>query len=334
MTSLGFRLRRLLRGHGFLFALVLGIALFVANVIALPSFVAVDHWDTTLATFAPFAILAVASTPAIMTGDGGLDLSIAPSANLANVVLVIELLSHPTLASPWIAIPIMVGVSTLVGLFNGFLIAVFRVSPVVLTVGMLLFLIGLNARIAPVPTPATASWVQALNGSLGPVPWGLILIAIPLVLWTLTRLTPFYETLYFVGGNSATAYSAGVRVTAVKIAAYAIGGLFAGIGGVAITAVFQASDPNVGFQYSLIAFAAVALGGTPLGTGGRGGVVGSVLGAAVIYLLENLLILAHVSNQWLQVAYGALLIVGATVGAAMAAPPKQPRSNATRLAEA
>ena len=328
MRTVFFHVSRVLRARSYLFALILTVGLFIGNVIALPAFVSVANWDTNLATFAPFAVLAIASTPAIMTGGGGLDLSIAPAANLANIVLVVELLSSDRLSSPWIAVPIVLGLTTAIGLFNGFVITVLRVPPVVTTVGMLLLLLGLNARIAPLPVTVTAHWVRALNGDLGPVPWGLILIVIPLVLWSLTRLTPFYSTLYLVGGNAATAFSAGVNVTAVRIAAYGIGGLFAGIGGLAITAVFLTSDPNVGFEYSLIAMAAVALGGTPIGMGGRGGVLGSTLGAAAIYLLQNLLILSHVSNAWLQVGYGVLLIIGASLGGLVAMPVRPPRAQA------
>jgi ribose transport system permease protein len=319
------KLRRLLREKTYLFSLILMVALFVANVIALPAFVSVDNWATNVATFAPFAVLAIASTPAILTGNGGIDLSIAPSANLANIVLVVELLPHATLSQPEIAIPIVLLMTSAIGLFNGFLVAVMRLPPVVATVGMLLLLLGLNSRVGPLPVPVTTQWVHSLNGSLGPVPWGGILIAIPLVIWSLTRLTPFHRTLYLVGGNQATAFSAGVNVTAVRMIAYTFGGLFAGIGGLALTAVFQTSDPNIGFQYSLIALAAVALGGTPLGVGGRGGVLGSLLGAAVIYLLQNLLLVSHVSNVWLQLVYGALLVLGVVAGALVSAPPRQPR---------
>lgn len=321
-----YQVSRVLRARSYLFALVLAVGLFIGNVIALPAFVSVSNWDTNLATFAPFAILAVASTPAIMTGSGGLDLSIAPSANLANVILVTQLLANPKLAEPWVSIPIILAMTTGIGLFIGVVVTLLRVPPVVASVGMLLLLLGLNARIAPLPVVADANWVRDLNGNLGGVPWGLILIAIPVVLWSLTRLTPYQSTLYLVGGNAATAFSAGVNVTLVKIIAYGIGGLFAGIGGLAITAVFQTSDPNIGFQYSLIAMAAVALGGTPIGVGGRGGVLGSMLGAAVIYLLQNLLIVSHVENAWLQVAYGALLVIGAAVGGLVAMPLRPPRA--------
>jgi ribose transport system permease protein len=323
-------IRGLLRAHGFLFALIAAALLLAANIIALPAFVAYGNWATNVATFAPFAILAVASTPAIMTGGGGLDLSIAPSANLANIVLVTGLLAHSQLSSPWVAVPLTLLASALIGLFNGTVISILRLPPVVMTVGMLLLLTGFNDAITPLPVSVTTPWVQSLNGSLGPVPWGVILILVPIGFWVLLRRTPFYSTLLFVGGDAATAYSAGVNVNAVRIVAYTIGGLFAGVGGLALTAVFQTADPSIGFQYALIAVAAVAMGGTPIAGGGRGGILGSVLGAAVIYLLDNFLVVVHVSDQWAQVGYGSLLLIGATAGAVMAAPPRTPR--ATRAA--
>jgi ribose transport system permease protein len=318
--------RRLLRAYSFLFAGVLAVILLVANVVQLPEFVAVRNWDENLIAFAPFAILAIASTPSILTGQGGLDLSIAPTANLVNVFLAVHLLPSHTWGRAWLAVPVCLALSTAVGAFNGFLVGVLRYQPVIATLGMLLVLLGLNLKIAPQPVPAFGGWVGALHGSLGPVPWGLILIALPLLAWAALRFTPFHRTLYFVGGNAATAYSAGVNVTAVRVLAYAIGGLFAGVGGLAMTALLSGGDPNLGLHYALIALAAVALGGTPIGLGGRGGMIGSLLGAAVIFLLQNLLIVSHVSNVWLQVAYGAMLAVGVIVGARMTAPPRTPRA--------
>ena len=325
------QVRRLLRKNSFLFAGVLAAILFVANVIQLPAFVEPENWDVNLLAFAPFAILAIASTPSVLTGHGGIDLSIAPLANFVNVFLAVHLLSSATWGEPWLAIPIVLAMSTAVGLFNGFLIGVLRYQPVIATLGMLLIFIGVNLKIAPQPIPAFSGWVTELQGNLGPIPWGLILIALPLLAWSALRLTPFYGTLYYVGGNPTTAYSAGVNVTAVRVLAYGIGGLFAGVGGLALTALVSGGDANLGLHYTLIALAAVALGGTPIGLGGRGGVLGSLLGAAVIFLLQNLLIVSNVSNVWLQVAYGAMLAVGVIVGARMTAPPRPPRAR-TRTA--
>jgi ribose transport system permease protein len=325
-------IRRFLRTKTFLFAGLLAAALLIANVIQLPAFVYRDNWDANLIAFAPFAILAIASTPAVLTGQGGIDLSIAPLANLVNVVLIAYLLPSTTFGHAWIAIPIVLALSTAVGLFNGFLVGVLRYQPVIATLGVLIALLGINLKILPTPLPTTSGWVTEMHGNLGPIPWGAILIVLPLVAWSALRLTPFQRTLYFVGGNAATAYSAGVDVTSVRLFAYAIGGLFAGVGGIALTVLLASGEANLGLQYALIALAAVALGGTPIGLGGRGSVVGSLLGAAVIFLLQNLLIVSHVSNVWLQVSYGAMLAVGVIVGARLTAPPGPPRAKAKAVA--
>lgn len=98
-------------------------------------------------------------------------------------------------------------------------------------------------------------------------------------------------------------------VTKVRIAAYSLGGLFAAVGGIALTALLQTSSAELSTQYALVALAGVALGGTPIG-GGRGGMIGSLLGALCIYMLQQFLLSAGVASDYLQLAYGALLIAG------------------------
>jgi ribose transport system permease protein len=93
-----------------------------------------------------------------------------------------------------------------------------------------------------------------------------------------------------------------------------IGGIFAAVAGLALTALIESGDPNIGPTYTLVAIAAVALGGTSL-AGGRGGIIGSIFGALSIYLIQNLLSAVHVSALWLQVAYGAILVFAVVVNA-------------------
>ena len=113
-----------------------------------------------------------------------------------------------------------------------------------------------------------------------------------------------------VGGSAGTSAGAGGSPG---------GGAFAGVAGIAIATLLQSSDGNAGLEYVLISLAAVALGGTPIG-GGRGGLLGAIVGAAAIFLVQNLLSALHVNAYWLQVVYGAMLIVGCIIGAQLAAP--------------
>jgi ribose transport system permease protein len=313
--------RRFFRTRSFAFALLLSLVLLVANIIVLPSFGSPSNFDTNLMLFAPFALVAMAATPAILSGGGGIDMSVGLNAGLVSNVLVLYLLPYGAWGDPWLAVPLVLALGTALGVANGLSVAVLRYQPVIATLCMLFVLQGVNQKIAGAPTPAPPSWLADLAEGFGPIPGGLVLLAGPVLVWLALQRTPFHRILLSVGGNDATAYSSGVNVTRVRILAYALGGLFAAVGGIAIAALLQSSDGNAGLEYVLIALAAVALGGTPIG-GGRGGLLGAVVGASAIFLVENLLGALNVNAYWLQVAYGGMLIVGAVIGAQLTAPRK------------
>jgi len=147
-------------------------------------------------------------------------------------------------------------------------------------------------------------------------------VGAPLLLWLILRRTAYVESLLAVGDHDATAFSAGVRVEAVRISAYALGGLIAAIGGIALTGLVRSADAQVFNGYILAALAAVALGGTNL-AGGRGGLLASAVGASCIFLLDNLLAALHVSSQYVQVAYGGALLFAVVLGALLFTRPAE-----------
>jgi ribose transport system permease protein len=148
------------------------------------------------------------------------------------------------------------------------------------------------------------------------VPGGLILIILPLLAWLGLGRTPFVKTLLAVGGSETTAYTAGVNVAAVRTLAYTIGGAIAGLAGIAIVAQLHQAEADSGFitPYILLALAAVALGGISM-TGGRGSLLGALLGAVIIFLIENLLGAVSLSGYWSQAVYGGTLIVAVVFAA-------------------
>lgn len=300
------RLRSTLAGDHALPALLCAI-LFVANLAVQPSFVALGQIDGTLALAAPFLLAAIASTPAIMSGGGGIDLSVGPLVGVVNVVLVAWLVPHG-LGGIFLAVPILLGLGLLVGTANGLLVAVVRLQPIVATLGSYLVLSGAALLILAEPGGEVPAWVARLGGGIGPVPGALLLLGPAVLGWLAIRRTAFHTALRAVGGDAPAAYSAGIDVTRVRVLAYALGGCFAALGGIALSALIDSGDPNQGAQYTLIAVAAVALGGTSL-AGGRGGVLGSILGALVIFLIQNLLSALLVSPLWLQVVYGGVLVL-------------------------
>ena len=301
-----------LRSHPWLFAALLAGVLLVANIAVQPSFGHPANWPEELATLAPFAIVAMASTPSILSR--GIDISIGPLTIFANAILIEWFLPHAGLRSAWVAIPLVIAICAAVGAINGLLVTVLRYQPVIATLCTFFVLAGVIAKVAPVPgTAPAASWLTALGDKVGFIPGGLILIGLALAIWGLLSRTAFHRNLYLTGGNDATAFSAGVNVTVTRVVAYALGGAFAGIAGIALTALVMSTQSAGYSQYTLVALAAVALGGTQL-SGGRGGMTGPLLGACCIYLMQTLLSSAGVSSSWLEFVYGALLVAGVVVG--------------------
>jgi len=294
------------------FAVVLAVALIVANIIAQPAFAQPSQITPTLGTLAPFAIAGMASTPAFLSGGGGIDLSIAPLMGFINIILVTQLFGT-SFGTPELAVPILLAIGAAIGAINGVMIARLRFPPVIATLGTFFVLSGVDLDLVPDPVTASNNWTNSLAGSVGPIPGALITVGVPLLLWLALRRTAFVESLLAVGDHDATAFSAGVKVNSVRITAYAFGGMLAAIGGIALTGLIQSADASVFNDYILVALAAVALGGTNL-AGGRGGLFASMVGAVCIFLLENLLTSLHASAYAIQFAYGGVLLVAVLFG--------------------
>jgi ribose transport system permease protein len=294
------------------FAVLLVIVLIIVNTIVQPDFASWGQIAPTLGTLAPFAIAGMASTPAFLSGGGGIDLSIAPLIGFINILLVTKLFGT-TFGSPWLAVPILLLIGAGIGAINGVMIARLRIPPVIATLATYFVLAGVDLDLVPNPVRAAPNWTDQLAGSIGPIPGAVITIGVPLLLWIGLRRTAFVESLLSVGDHDATAFSAGMNVQTVRISAYALGGMIAAIGGIALTGLVRSADAQTFSNYLLVALAAVALGGANL-TGGRGGLFPSAMGAASIFLLENLLTSLHASAYFIQVAYGAVLFLAVIMG--------------------
>ncbi len=303
-------IQRTVRTYSFGFAAILSIGMLAANI-------ATEHagfgLTDQLANVAPLAIAALASAPSII--GGGFDLSISPLIILINSVFIVYLAPHGLGGA--VAVPIMLGIGLAVGLFNGIVIVALRVQPIVVTLAMYFTLQGIDLLIAPNPVSLNSTgWLEHLAGSVGPIPGGLFTIGIPMLIWFSLRFVPYRRLLYAVGSNDATAFSSGVNVNAVRVASYGLGGLFAGFGGLALTGLVNSADASTATEYTLVAMAAIVLGGTSL-AGGRGGLVGPLLGAFSIYLMQNLLATFAINPAYLQIVYGGILIVAVVLGGMM-----------------
>ncbi|MES0199866.1 ABC transporter permease [Mesorhizobium sp. M0011] len=295
--------RLLSLGRSVGFAVVLLILLLAINLILSPGRFQPGSWGALVGLAAPLIGAAIASTPVILAGRGGIDISVGPLMGFVNALTIQVLFLGAGISSPLVLVPAALLVGALVGAANGFLATIVRIQPIVATLGTYLILTGVTLTILPAPIGPAPAWLKALSGPLSMLPLALMFIA-----WWLVRRTPYYDQLMAVGSDDRAAYTAGVDVTRVRFIAYVMTGIFSGCAGLMLTALIGSADPNIGPTYTLIAIAAVALGGVSL-AGGRGGVAGAAIGAIDIFLLQSVLTTFNVSTFVLQIAYGAILVL-------------------------
>lgn len=292
------------------------VFLFIVSIVFEPQMLEGYAIAGLLATAAPLIILAIAETPVILIGNGGIDLSVGPMMSVINVCLVLIDVRAP-FASPFVLIPVAIGIGALAGAFNGFLVSVIRIQPIVATFGTYVIAGGLADHLLPSPGGTIPNWLAALAGQFGPVPGALVLLAVAFAAWYLLSRSRLWNHLYAIGGDERAAYVAGVPVTRVKFLIYVLTGAMTGLAALALTAEIASGDPNIGTSFTLIAIASVALGGTSL-IGGSGGAVGTVFGALTIMLINNVITVTHVSVFYTNLAYGVLLVLAVIVNAIFA----------------
>ena len=206
-------------------------------------------------------------------------------------------------------------IGTALGFFNGIVITKFRVPPFVATLAMLTIARGftlLYTKGQPISNLGTDFAVIGTGWWLGiPVP---VWIAMAVVLFAafITQKTKLGRYIYAIGGNETAAKFSGINITKVKITVYAIAGALAAIGGIIVTSRLDSAQPDAGNSYELDAIAAVVIGGTSL-SGGKGTVWGTVMGAIIIGVLNNGLVLLDVSPFWQKVVKGGVILLAVII---------------------
>ena len=257
------------------------------------------------------AVLAAGMTFVILTG--GIDLSVGSILALAAVVAVGATIT-PGFA--WAAIPLALLAGAACGLVNGSLIAWLGLPPFIVTLGALTAVRGVARLAAGDSTVFNSDLPFSVigNGNLLGVPW-LVVIAFLVILlsWVILRRTVLGTWIYAVGGNAEAAALAGIKVPLVLLFVYAVSGLLAGLGGVMSAArLYAANGLQLGQAYELDAIAAVILGGTSF-VGGIGSVWGTLIGALIIAVLSNGLILLGVSDIWQYIIKGVVIILAVAI---------------------
>src|SRR6185312_10786471 len=287
--------------------LALLIILFVVNAAVQPQFLSQQSWAASMAVLCPTVLTAMAVTLPVLSGNGGIDLSVGPLAGFMSV-LIAAVLVPAGIATPQLIIPVVIVFGLASGAINGLLIAYVRLPAIIATLGMYLFYQGLGTEVLPEAGGSVPVWLTKLDGSYGPIPAVWVVFAVIAVVWLLLTRGSYPRNLLSVGGDERAAYTAGVNVNRLRVVTYAFGGALAAIAGLMLTGLIQGGDGTVGPPYTISALTAVALGGISL-AGGRGGLLGGALGGAVLFLIQELLTDAKVSVYQVSVINGIVLIL-------------------------
>ncbi|MCP8894585.1 ribose ABC transporter permease [Shinella daejeonensis] len=256
-------------------------------------------------------VLAAGMTFVIITG--GIDLSVG--SVLAAAAMVGVLTSLDPGFGAFGTVTLALGVGLLLGLANGTLISVFNLQPFIVTLGALTAVRGLARLLGNDQTVFNRDLPFAVigNGTFMGIPWMVVIaLAVVVASWLVLRFTVLGVRIYAVGGNPKAARMSGIRVWQIILFTYGISGLLAGLGGVmSASRLYAANGLQLGQSYELDAIAAVILGGTRF-IGGVGSIWGTLIGALIIAVLTNGLVLLGVSDVWQYIIKG-FVIIGAVI---------------------
>ncbi len=303
------------------------IAVLIFFSIAAPNFLSTANLILMSKHVALNAFLAMGMTFVIITG--GIDLSVGSIVGLCGMVAGYLVLNGVDLQIGYtiyfnvveIAL-ITLAVGILIGAVNGLLITRLNVAPFIATLGVLyvargLALLSSDGRTFPnlvgKPELGTTGFGFLGAGRLLGLPVAIwILIVVALAAAYLAKYTPLGRHIFAVGGNERASRISGVRVNMVKMFVYMFSGFCAAIVGLIISSELMASHPATGESFELNAIAAAVLGGTSM-SGGRGTIGGTIVGAFVIGILSDGLVMMGVSSFWQMVIKGLVIIVAVVV---------------------
>ena len=297
------------------------VVMVVALSLASDQFLTVLNLRNILLQISVNLCLSIGMTLIILTG--GIDLSVGAILGLSGAVaagllkngMALNFAGVQLQFTPFGAVLAGVFIGLALGWFNGMAITRFKLPPFVATLGMLSIGRGL-----------TMLWtngfpITALGPTFGFIGAGFWL-GVPTAIWISAALVALFylisihttlgRYIYAVGGNEKAAAFAGLNVNRIKVWVYLLAGGLAAVGGLILTARLDAADPKAGLGYELDSIAAVVIGGTSL-SGGRGSILGTVLGCLIIGVLNNGLVLLEVSPFWQQVIKGLVILVAVAV---------------------
>lgn len=260
------------------------------------------------------SVIAAGMTFIILTG--GIDLSVGSTLALTGAIMASLLSAGVPLP---IAILLTIALGAFIGFLNGLIIAKGKVQPFIATLAMMTIIRGAtliftNGR--PISTgdfPGADQFYWLGSGRLFGIPAPIyVTILIFVLAYYLLKHTSLGRYVYALGGNEEATKLSGINVDLIKYKVYAISGALAAVAGLIVTARLSSAQPQAGSGYELDAIAAVVLGGTSL-AGGKGGVIGTIIGALIIGILNNALNLMDVTSYYQLLAKGIVILIAVLI---------------------
>ena len=249
--------------------------------------------------------------------NGGIDLRPGSSIALSTVVIALCLKSG---FSSSVALLAGLGTGASIGLLNGAIITRFKIVPFIATLGMMSIARGMAKLLSSeqkinVPDPNSEIWLKDMlyGEGLGPFSNGMVtLVVLALALWAVLKYTVFGRYVFAIGSNETAARLCGLRVEGQKILVYMLAGLFFGAAAVMEFSTLGNGDPSTAIGKELDIIAAVVIGGGSL-SGGKGSVLGSLVGAYIIILLRNGCVLYDIPNPVQEIVTGVIIVAAVTI---------------------
>jgi len=281
------------------------VACLLAVAVVDPEFLSARSVADFLRSNLPIIFIAVGQTIVVL--GAGIDLSLGAILTLSSVVMVTLLAQATTVPSILFALFVGVIVGGGSGLVNGIVITTVRLQPVIATFAMSFIWSGIALWVFPRPGGQVPDELLSLVRQNSILPFGLwVIVAICGVWWWVSQ-TRFIRHLLAAGGNESSAFSSGISVGRVKILSYGVAGLVTGVGSIFLIADIGTGDPLIGAPLILPSVVALIIGGTRL-SGGRGSVVGTIVGVVVLGLFRQIVFYLDLPSDWQPFADGLLII--------------------------
>lgn len=283
------------------------IVIFVASALLSPYFLTGYNMSVVARGLAFVALVTIGQASLMLLGE--LDLSLGTIGGLAGIVTGMLMVNGGI--DPWISILLALCLGAALGFINGFLTAALRLHSLVLTIGTAgiyggaILVLTRGVAITGIPPEIQFLGRGTIWGV--PMPFVIMLVVLALAVF-LTLKTPFGRYMYAIGSNRDAARMLGIKVDRIRVLVFVMAGALSALAGVLLVARLGTAQPSIGNAWVLGPIAAAVIGGVAT-TGGVGTIIGAIFGAAIIAIIENIIVLFGVSPYWQGIVSGAIVVI-------------------------